>query len=457
MKKGLLITGGIILFLVAALAASPWLFKNKIKSKAENSLTESVNAQIVFDNFGLSVFKDFPNISVSVSDFSVVGKDVFQRDTLIAGKYAQVDLNLLSVLFGDQVKVNGIELESPKVLIKILEGGYANYDIAIETDSATEEDIADSQFSLEIDHWTITDGRFIYDDEAGKLLFHLDAFNHQGSGDFSQDIFDLSTNSKGLIKTLRSEGIDYLSDKQLDANITLEMDLPNSKYTFKQNTISLNDFGFSFDGWIAMPDEDIDMDINFVAEENDFQSLLSLAPGVYKEGFENIQSEGKVQFDGFAKGVYSESTIPGFAVNLKVDEAMFQYPDLPNAVENINVDMQVSNSDGVLDNTLINVKQMHMDFGQNPIDGKVLIKGLETSEVNADIKAKINLAELSTMFPMEGLSMKGLYDLKLIAKGTYDSASQQFPSVDADMILKNGFIKSKEFPTPLENINLVAS
>src|SRR5690606_14394231 len=134
-------------------------------------------------------------------------------------------------------------------------------------------------------------------------------------------------------------GTEYVTDKRLEADVAMNLNLPESIYTFQENNIKVNDFAFGFDGFLAMPGEDIGMDITFGAKENTFKSLLSLVPGMYREDFDKVKTEGDLEFNGFAKGIYSEtdSLMPAFNLALKVNNAMFQYPDLPMAVENINV------------------------------------------------------------------------------------------------------------------------
>src|SRR5690606_13596286 len=101
-------------------------------------------------------------------------------------------------------------------------------------------------------------------------------------------------------------------------------------------------------------ENDMEMDLTFNTPENSFKSLLSLVPGVYRDGFEDIRTEGELAFSGAVKGKYSETTMPAFNLSLQVKDAMFHYPDLPTAVNNINVDLAVENKDGVIENTAVN-------------------------------------------------------------------------------------------------------
>ena len=109
MKKVLYVIGGLLLLIVLALAAIPLFFKDKIKAQVDQTLAKSVNARVFFDanKFGLSLFSHFPNVSVSLRDFGVAGKEPFVGDTLVSAKSLDVAVNLWSV-FGDNIRVTGL-------------------------------------------------------------------------------------------------------------------------------------------------------------------------------------------------------------------------------------------------------------------------------------------------------------------------------------------------------------
>ena len=121
------------------------------------------------------------------------------------------------------------------------------------------------------------------------------------------------------------------------------------------------------------------------------------------------------------------------------------------------MDLQIENKDGVIDNTSVNLKKLHLDFGSNPVDARLLIENLKNYRMDANLAAKLNLGELSKMFPMEGVEMRGLYAVNASAKGVYDSLRKIIPAVDASMSLSDGFVKSSKFPIPLQDLNMNAT
>nr|MCU0323422.1 hypothetical protein [Chitinophagaceae bacterium] len=277
-----------------------------------------------------------------------------------------------------------------------------------------------------------------------------------GNGNFTQDVFDLKTYTRVDTVTTAFDGMELLTNKQVEIDAIIQISEGYTKYTFKENKAKVNDFAMAFDGWFKMNENDFGMDISFSSPDNSFKSLLSLVPGMYSSSFANIETKGDLAFNGFVKGTFSDTQMPAYQVNLLVKDAMFKYPDLPTAVNNINVDMLIDNKDGVIENTLINIKKFHMDFGSNPFDATLLVENLRNYPIDANVAAKLNLGELTKMFPIDGLELKGLYSLNLKAKGIYDSVRNIIPAIDAQMMLSNGYVKSSEFPIPIEDLKLQA-
>lgn len=460
MKKALkwffIVLGGLLVLILAAAFILPIVFKDKIKIAIEKQIEQSVNADVVFEDFDVTLFKNFPNVTAELNQLGVMNRAPFEGQMLFATEAFTVDVNLKTILFGDELRVKGISLIRPVINIKVLKDGRANYDIAYPSaDTTTTADSA--KFSFGIDHWEIVDADVTYDDQTMPYNLVIKGLNHNGSGDFTQDVFDLKTKTTADTVSTSFDGVEYLTNKRAEIDATVSISEGFTKYTFKENTAKLNDFAMHFDGWFKMNEKDFGMDLTFNSPESSFKSLLSLVPGIYTESFKNLKTEGELAFKGLVKGTYSEKQMPAFNLNLLVKDAMFKYPDLPTAINNINVDLLVDNKDGIIDNTIINLKKLHLDFGSNPVDASALVTKMYPTNVDANLSAKLNLAELGQMFPMEGLEMKGTYSLNLKAKGIYDSLKKIIPAIDANMSLASGYVKSKDFPMPLDDMHFTST
>lgn len=453
-KRILAGVGILIVVIVAAAIIIPIVFKDDIKAAIDKEIAKSVNAEVVFDvnNFSLTVFRNFPNITVQVKELGVFNRAPFEGQHLFVVDRFDVEINLKDVLFGNQLRIKGITLERPQINIKVLADGRANYDIAIPSADTVQTAEEPGSFSFGIDHWEIINGDVTYDDQSIPYFLTIKGLNHTGSGDFTQDVFDLKTRTVADTLTTNYGAMELLTNKRAEIDMVISISEEYTQYTFKENSAKINDFAMSFDGWFKMNENDFGMDITFKSPENTFKSLLSLVPGMYTKDFGNIQTKGELAFNGFVKGTYSDKQMPAFNLGLQVKDAMFQYPDLPTAINNIAMDLLVDNKDGVIDNTVVDLKKLHLDFGTNPVDARFVIHNLKDYRMNGNLAAKLNLAELGKMFPMEGLDMKGAFAVNAKVDGVYDSIKKIIPAVDASMSLTDGYVKSAEFPMPLENL-----
>src|SRR5215203_1749137 len=103
--KWFLIVFGVLftLFVLAAILI-PVLFKDDIKAAIEKEVAKSVNADVVFDDFNLSFFRHFPNVTANLEQLGVMNRAPFEGQLLFATEKFEVEINLADLL-GDELRV----------------------------------------------------------------------------------------------------------------------------------------------------------------------------------------------------------------------------------------------------------------------------------------------------------------------------------------------------------------
>jgi uncharacterized protein involved in outer membrane biogenesis len=459
-KRIFLVVGGIVVLLIAAAIILPVVFKDEIKAAIDREIAKSVNADVLFDvsRFNLTLFRNFPNMTIEIGELGVFNRAPFEGVPLFVMQRLEIELNLKQLLIDKQLRIKGIRLIEPQITINVLKDGRANYDITYPSAGPdTAAAAGPAQFQFAIDHWAIVDGDVVYDDQTLPYFLKLKGLSHQGRGDFSQALFDLRTRTTIDTVTTRFAGMELLANKRVAMDAVIEISEGFSRYTFKENEIAVNDFKLAFDGWFKMNENHFDMDIRYASPETSFKSLLSLVPGMYTQNFGAIKTAGTLAFSGFAKGIYAGNQLPAFQLALQVNDAMFQYPGLPQAVRNIQMDLLVDNPAGIVEQTIIHLKNMHLDFGSNPVDARLRIDNLKDYRMDAGLQARLNLGELTSLLPLEGMELKGLFAVNATARGVYDSVTQTIPAMDVAVQLTDGFAKTKDFPLPLEQVAMQAT
>src|SRR5882724_2432416 len=165
LKKVLIGFSALVGLIIIAAIVLPIVFKDKIKAMVDKEIAKSINADVVFDvnNFSLSVFRHFPNVTVEIKELGVFNRAPFEGVPLFVVDRLDLEVNLTDILFGDKLRLKGITIVRPQVNIQVLKNGQANYNITIpSTDTAKVETQEPGKFSFGIDHWEIVDGEVVY-------------------------------------------------------------------------------------------------------------------------------------------------------------------------------------------------------------------------------------------------------------------------------------------------------
>ncbi|MDX2000875.1 MAG: AsmA-like C-terminal region-containing protein [Chitinophagales bacterium] len=418
----------ILVLLFGALIALPFLFKDKLAAIAKKEINQQINATVDWKSVGVSIFSDFPNITLSLKEFSIVNKAPFAGDTLAKLAAFSVSADIMSVIKGDVVDIKGISIEKPIIKVKVLKDGTANYDIALPDTAKKAPDTTSGSFNLKLQQFSISDAFISYDDKASDLYAELDQFNNMLKGDFTQSRFMLDTKTTCEKTTVVSAGVAYLNKVKADLKLDLDIDQANSKYTLKDNTIQLNDLKLSLNGFVTMAKpEAIDMDLQFKAAQTEFKSILSLVPGIYTQQFSDVKTSGTLALNGYAKGTYAGESYPAFGIDLKVGNASFQYPGLPASVTDINIDLNAKHPGGDLNKMVIDVPKCAMKLGGDPFNLRLNVQTpIVDPLIDAALIGKVNLANVKNYYPLQqGESLSGLLDMNVTAKGKLSAIEQE--------------------------------
>lgn len=427
MKKVVIILTVLIVIILGSAVILPIVYKDKIVAMVKDEVNKNINAKVDFGDFDLSLIRSFPDFSLTINDLSVVGLNDFQGDTLTSVKELNFTIDLMSVIKGGQIDIRSIRLNQAYINLIVLKDGKANWDIAKGDTTSTTASSEPTKFKVALRKYALENSRLSYNDESMGFKMTMDNLNHSGNGDFTQDLFVLNTNTTADASNMWYGGVKYLHNVKTTLKADLDMDMPNMKFTFKENELALNELVIGMDGWVAMPKEDIDMDLKFDAKKNEFRYFLSMIPGVYSEGFKDLKSSGTLALKAFVKGRFNDTQMPGFGLNLKIQNGNFKYPTLPIGVNNVQMDLNVNNPDGVPDHTLIDLSKLHAELGSEKFDAKLRVRTpVSDADLDGMLSGRINFANISKIVPLEaGTTLRGLMVSDLAIKGRMSAIEQK--------------------------------
>ncbi|HHH49975.1 MAG TPA: hypothetical protein ENK52_03240 [Saprospiraceae bacterium] len=438
LKRTILFIGILLFLLIAAAVAIPYFYKDEIVAYVKNDVNKNLNARVDFKDVSLSLIKSFPNFHFGLENLSITGKEEFENIKLLDVKELALELDLMSVIKQERpIKIHSIQLNEPEVNIRVLQNGKTNYDIVKTSESDNNTNTSDTSydFLVQLQSYGIKNGKLSYHDRSADLFVDIAQLNHSGKGDFTQDIFDLVTSSSAKGFTAKSGGISYLKKANADLDATFHVDLPNMKFTLKDNDLTINAMRVLAEGFVQLKDDDIIMDLKYRAPQNNFKNLLSLIPNAYTKDFAAVKANGDMKFNGFVKGTYNgnKNRFPSFKINLDIKNGDFKYPDLPLGVADIFTNLTINSPSSNFDKMTVNVPAFKMNLGGKPFAAAFhLSTPVSDPAVKGEMKGIVDLADLFKAFPMEGVkALDGLIkaDVTVNTRMSFIE-NQQYESVD---------------------------
>lgn len=455
-KKVLKWTGIVLLVIIIALAAAPFLFKDKIKEMIVKTINEKVDATVAFEDVSLSLFKSFPKANVTIEKLSIINKAPFAGDTLVYMGEINLDMSVKELFKseGEPMSIEYIGTKDGVVNILFNKDGIGNFDIAIKDEEEKPSDAESKPFALNMQKYKVENLRFRYNDARSKINMVIDSIYHEGKGNMAANKLDLDTKTTAKL-SLSMDKATYMKNVALSLNAVLGLDLDKSIYTFKNNEALINQLPLKFDGSIAMVEQGQQFDLTFNTPTSSFKNFLGLVPEAYSGNLASVKTEGEFTVKGKVNGLNGDNSVPKFNIAIASNNASFKYPDLPKSVQNIVIDTKIINDTGVLNDTYVNIDKLSFRIDQDVFEAKANIRNIvENPLVDAKLKGTVNLANVSKAYPVKlDMPLSGIlkadvetkFDMKSVETSQYERIQN-----NGSMSLSGFTYKGDGLPKPIK-------
>lgn len=402
----------------------------------------------VFDIKSVARIKSF--------DFNFDGVHYVKEKPILAKLETKVDTKSLTFEF----KKNNIKIkELPVDFIGnfgFIENGYDML-FDIKTEKATLEQL----FSIippEYQGWL--DNTSFSGDVEG--MFKLEG-KYVIKDSLSPDVDFLLKVKEGFIK--HGEVEKPLEDFNLDFEYHMpELDIQKSKVNINQLKFTIdkkvNNIVFSSTG------------LDTLSMKGNIDSNLDLALFNKAVGISGFDMRGDFKIKGNVEGTYSKkeiikrtlrkvtrdtilSSIPTFDLTGSLRNGYFKLAQLPEAIEDVNIDFQGVGIDSNYKNVSINISDFNLKAMDNFIEGRIALKNLANYDVDAELKGKVDLESLKQFIPVHEVEVRGLVEVDGSLKGTYEPNKKRFPIIDTELKIEKGYLKFARLPElPIEDIDI---
>jgi AsmA protein len=491
MKKIVKIAGiilSVILVVLIFMILTPFIFREKFAEIVKVTANKKLKTELNFSSMDVSFFHHFPNLTITLTNFSLKSSAPFNGDTLVSARDISFGVNLQSILSGP-LKINRVYLNRGRVFLKYNEKGASNFDVynsGSDTIKQIDQPSSGEGVAIKIENIVFIKTDFIYSDPSIPLQIAAYGINYKGQSDLSKDILLLS--SKVQIDSLDFlyDHVPYIKSKPIKANLLTRIDLTTLNMKFEKNDLHIKDIPFEFKGEFSFRKDGYTFFLSLfsmfgeeycsgslwlVSSKHLFISLkadvnMTLQNWVKGFGINDVEIKGLFSMKVNAEGEYYTGqnpaskkpdtiplSVPDFTFSSSLKNGFLHFKKLPSSLDVVSFDLNASLKNHDYRDVNIQLENLKAEFLKNKIEGYMRLKGLEDLPVDAHLVTRINLAEIRDVIPLDSIDMKGILDLNLNVNGKYSPAKKLFPVAKVNLSLKDGELQTKYYPHPVEKIN----
>jgi len=494
MKKAFRITAitfAVILVILMFLVLSPLIFREKFAAIVKSSANKELKTEMSFSEMNVSFFRHFPNLTITLTDFSLRSSSPFDADTLISARDISFGVNLRSLISGP-LKITRVYVNKGRVLVQYHESGASSFEVynAVPDTAQDADSAASGPVAFQINYIVFIQTDFIYSDPSIPLKVEVRGINYRGESQLNNEILKLTSRVRIDSLDLWYDHVRYLKSKPVKADLTTSINLNSLDMKFEKNDLYIKDIPFEFKGefnfrkdgyslflslYSMFGKEYFSGSVYLVSAKNLWVSAkadinLDLQTWTKALGVRDYDLRGLFSMKLNALGEYVTGqnpastapdtvilSIPDFTFSSKLTNGYVRIGQLPQAITGISFDVTASSKDKDYRSVTMSLENLKASFMKNRIEGFFRINGLRDLPVEGHLGALINLAEIRDVIPLDSLDLKGMLDVNMDMKGNYAPEKELFPATQLALNLKDGFIRTRYYPVPVENITVAAT
>jgi hypothetical protein len=304
------LAASLIIFLLLSVIASVVVAKfygNEIKEHATELINENIDTQFSIDEIGISILKNFPNISLyfsgvtvwSASSFNTADFGYVPYDTLLTAERIYIRFNLPNLL-RKKLSISSMEARDGLIRILIDKSGKGNFLIA---DREREKSRL-----VEMKGVTVRNFGFQYINIAKDMTANGTIREMFLEGNFFDQQYTLKSGGTAYIDRITNHGVTYLNKQEIKTDLAIKVD--RGQYTISKGELMLGELTAGITGNFQLDmGRGAELDLQLTGKKIDVEWITGILTSS-KKFPEGISGKGKFDMSVGISGLFSATLTP---------------------------------------------------------------------------------------------------------------------------------------------------
>jgi hypothetical protein len=284
------------LFMAIVLSVLVWVYQDRVKESFVERINESLKTEIFVDDISLNVFRNFPLVSLTLSEVTMLGSTE-ARDTLLSARRVYFRFSLMD-LIRQNYSVRQIEVARAKFDMKLFDDGSNNYTF---WEVADEFEHEENDFNFQLQSVVFNQVEYRFQDYANNHTISLLLRKARMKGDFARDNYKMEFGGDLYLDHIII-GDAFLAGER---NMTLDFDFNvfnNNALRVTKGLFTLGNHAFETEGILDFSSENAYIDLSVSGRQLKLDDFIKDLPPLYARYFDGYRSKGEFYFDALIKG-----------------------------------------------------------------------------------------------------------------------------------------------------------
>ncbi|GGI57440.1 AsmA family protein [Winogradskyella haliclonae] len=405
----------------------------------------------------ISLFKNFPYVSIKVNDLEIYETKAIDAPVITRLDNIYIGFNLWDIL-NKKYDVKSILLEDGFFNFVLHKDGSNNIENALRTGSEISKSESTADIHLEKIKIRNLDVHKL--DESNNL--DIETLIYWGNGGFKtkNDKIEAHVDSEFELNIIKDSDTTYIKHKHFEFDTDLSFNQTSGMLSLQPTTVVMEHADFELEGTLDTKN-DMDLDLSIKGKKSNFDMLIAFAPHELIPVLETYNNAGNIYFNSVVKGPLSNNQMPFIDANFGTDKAYLENTQKKRRISDLGFKGHFTNGKGRdLKSMEFSLTNMNAKLERGNFTGNLIVKNFEHPDIDAQLDVDFNINFVAEFFNIQSIkNTSGNISLKMNFHDIIDFNQPELAlnnlnqAYFSELKIKDLSIVSDDFPVPLEQLN----
>lgn len=458
-KRFILVSIGLPVLLFFTVVLIVYIKQDAIVQDLITDLNKDFRGATEIKESHISMFENFPYISIDLQDFKVYEDKNKQGVPLIKMKDVYVGFNLWTILTG-KMEVKKIKLENGN--INVVQHTNGEFNIVNALTAETEIESPEEEFHLDLKRIELENVDITKLNEANGLKIETFISDANAKFETSPDHVLAAFDARFMVNIIKNKDTTFFKHKHIDLDTHVDFLKGKDIMTIQPTAVHFEGSEFNMEGSVDFLN-DVFLDLHFNGNKPNFDLFVAMAPEEMIPELKKFENKGEISFKSDIKGKTINGNNPKVTASFDCKNGYIINPRTKKKIDGINFKANYTNGK---DHHLSSMKATLHNFTAKPqggmIKGDVEITDFTAPLVDLDLSSKFDIGFVSKFLNMEHLhNVGGKGEVNIQFKDIIDlknpehSVSSLNEAYEMKIALKNVHFASDQLDLPIKNFNFL--